>query len=59
MLVLYHAFDLEGIHMHKDKQTYLQKTKKQNQSNRKAIYIVSAFLTIFVITLSVLLLLGK
>lgn len=45
--------------MHKDKQTYLQKTKKQNQSNRKAIYILGAVLAAFVITLSILLVLGK
>ena len=45
--------------MHKDKQTYLQKTKKQNRINRKAIYVLGGILVLFVITLSVLLILGK
>jgi cell division protein FtsB len=45
--------------MHKDKQTYLQKTKKQNQTNRKGLYILGGILVAFVLTLSILLFLGK
>lgn len=45
--------------MTKNKQTYLQKKQKENQVNKKAIIWIASIVVVFIVTISVLVILGK